>query len=289
GGTWLKLAVLDADRIVHSDKMPLPPSGTASFVQDLAAKAVEQHAADTLGVGLAGLVRFPEGELVWGPHLDHQAVPYRQVLEQRLGIPVVVDNDANLAVYAEWRMGAAQDHDPVLMVAVGTGIGVGVVAGGRIFRGGSFAGESGHMTVDPNGGPCACGRRGCWETVVSGTRLDRLAAERHDSATGADLVAWAADGDEWAGAVLAEVGEWLGRGIVTLVLAFDPQLVVVGGAVSAAGELLLEPAARRLAMDLPGAGYRDGIPVVPARFDAHAGAVGAALAARSVQNGSNDW
>lgn len=304
GGTWLKeVVVADDDELVESRRQPLPAVRVVEFVSRAAFEALEQYPGASVGVGLAGLVDRSTGTLVWGPHLEGRSVPYRAVLEEALGIPVAVDNDANLAVLAEATIGAGWGHDPVLLVALGTGIGVGLFASGRVYRGRAFAGEAGHMQMQPGGAECDCGRTGCWETLVSGTVLDRAAADHTvrfpegavaaaagtGSPTAEHLASAAACGDEHAIEAFRAAGNWLGRGVAALTLMVDPEIVVVGGAVSEAGELLLAPAREWLAKELPGAAHRRPIPMVPARFTGSAGAMGAALAGRAVHNGDNDW
>jgi glucokinase len=180
-----------------------------------------------------------------------------------------------------------------LVLTFGTGIGAGIVADGALYRGASFAGEVGHMIMAPEGRRCACGQRGCWETLVSGSRLDRLAAEllaaapdgtlarlvAGETPTGRHLVAAAEAGDAAARSVLAEAGRWLGRGVANLVAVLDPEVVVVGGAVAQAGDLLLEPARSQIPSVLEGSAHRPPVSLLPAALGPSAGAVGAALLA----------
>lgn len=303
GGTWLKLVVASDDGdVLASERRRLPPTDLVNFVSRTAREAVAEHPGSSLGLGLAGLVDHTTGTLVWGPHIEGRSVRYRDVLTDVLDAPVAVDNDANLAALAEARLGAGRDRDPVLLVALGTGIGVGLFSGGRVYRGRSFAGEVGHMPMMSDGDTCDCGLRGCWETLVSGRVLDRHAVE-HAARFPAGAVATAGEGEptaeHLAQAALAgdpdalgmfgSVGAWLGRGLVTLTLMLDPEVIVVGGAVSEAGDRLLDPARRCLVAELPGEAYRPSVPIIPARFGAFSGAVGAALAGRAVHNGDNDW
>ncbi len=293
GGTFVKWVLLgDGAERIDDGVRRLPDDGVFEAVADLGAELVGRGAR-AVGVGVAGLVVWPEGEFVWGPHVPGRSVPYRRRLSDTLGVPAVVDNDANLAALAELRLGAARGHRHALMLTFGTGIGAGMVVDRQIFRGRNFAGEVGHMVLDPDGPLCACGRRGCWETFVSGSRLDQLAAELADRApdgalarlVGADrpegrhLTAAAAAGDPAARAALAEVGGWLGRGVANLVAIFDPEVVVIGGAAAQAGDHLLDPARKVVGQVLQGAEYRPDLPMVPAVFGPLAGAVGAAILA----------
>ena len=246
-----------------------------------------------IGIGSAGLVDRASGTLAWSPHASGGAVALGPEVAAATGLPVVVDNDANLAALAEARLGAGTGHRMVLFVGLGTGIGAGVVIDGRIERGRGFLGEVGHMVLDPSGPPCACGHRGCWEALVSGTALGRAAAEMAaadpDGAVaraaagatprGEHLSAAAAAGDPAARAELAAGGARLGRGLANLVVALDPDVIVMGGAAAGAGEALLAPARSALAAMVEGGAHRAPTPVVPARFGPRAGLVGAALAA----------
>jgi len=245
-----------------------------------------------VGIGCAGLVDHVNGRLVWSPHASGPAVPLGPEVARATGLPVLVDNDANLAALAEARLGAGSGGRMVLFVGLGTGIGGGLVIEGRVERGRGFLGEMGHLVLDPAGPLCACGRRGCWEALVSGTSLGRSARElaaadplgavAHAAGgevpRGEHLVVAAAAGDGEAATRLAAAGGWLGRGLANLVALLDPDVIVVGGAVAGAGEPLLGPARAVLAETVEGGGRRRATPVVPARFGRTAGLVGAALA-----------
>jgi glucokinase len=198
-------------------------------------------------------------------------------------VAVTVDNDANLAALAESRMGVAAGLDPMIMLTLGTGIGMGIIISDRIYRGRGFAGEVGHVTVEPDGQPCACGRRGCWETRVSGRLLDAEARRLlGPGASAADLVETARAGDSPAIEALAEAGRWLAVGVEALALAMDPAMVVVGGAAARAGDLLLGPARTRLEAT-EGARHRKSLPLVAGILGADAGAIGAAILAGEEQ------
>ena len=272
---------------------------TTVYEGDLVASIVETvqglwtDEVKAVGVGLAGLVRWPEGVFAWGPHLDWTEVPLRDDLEAALGVSVTVDNDANMSAFGELHSGAGVGFSDFLMVTLGTGIGGGIVAGGSIYRGGSFAGEFGHMTVDTRGLLCDCGKRGCWETVASGPALVRLAREVMalnpngslasrigDRAFTGDEITGAADaGDEVARGLVAQVGAEFGRGLGSLISIFDPELILVGGGLGSIGESLLGPA-RRVASDgLHGGSYRLLPPILVAGLGPSAGAIGAAAMA----------
>jgi len=246
-----------------------------------------------VGVGLAGLVQWPEGVFAWGPHLEWKDIPVRTALEDALQVPVVVDNDANVSAFGELHHGAGVGFDNFLMVTLGTGIGGGIVIGGEIYRGDSFAGEFGHMLVDAGLLLCDCGKRGCWETVASGPALVRLAREARDLnpdgslasrlgdglVTGDDVTAAADAGDEVARGLVAQVGAEFGRGLGSLIAIFDPELIVVGGGLGSVGESLLGPARRVAAEGLHGGSHRLLPPILVAGLGPDAGAIGAAAMA----------
>jgi glucokinase len=238
-----------------------------------------------VGVGAAGFVGL-DGRVRFAPHVSWRDEPLAAKLEERLGLPVVVDNDANVTALAELRYGAAAERREVLVLTLGTGIGGAVVMDGAVRRGSQgLAGEFGHLQVVPQGRLCPCGHRGCWEQYASGTALVRAALEAGapEGVTGPGVTAAADGGTSWAEAAFAEVGRWLGVGLAGLVAGLDPELVVVGGGLSAAGDLLLEPTRAALAERLPGRRYRTVPPVVAAARGPEAGMIGAATLARDFE------
>jgi glucokinase len=292
------LAVRLEDGAVVEERHTAAPGEPPLETALAAIRGVWADDVEAVGVGIAGLVRWPEGVFAWGPHVDSTDLPMRALLEERLGTPVVVDNDANVAAYGEHVAGAAQGFDDFLLVTLGTGIGGAIMIGGSVYRGESFAGEWGHIRHNPSGRLCDCGKRGCWETVASGPALVRLAREvislnpegsfahRFDSGTirGEDVTAAADAGDEVARGLVAEVGAELGRGIANLIAVFDPELVVVGGGLGSVGESLLGPARRFAADALHGGNHRLSPPILVAGSGARAGAVGAAYLASSIRS-----
>ena len=202
--------------------------------------------------------------MVFAPHLSWRHEPLRGRAPAAHPPPIFVDNDANAAAWAEWRFGAAQGESHVLMVTLGTGIGGALLMDGEVLRGRfGIAGEFGHMQVVPGGQRCECGNRGCWEQYASGNALVREARSLMSAnspmasdllehvggdpanLTGPLITEAARAGDQTAIELLAEIGQWLGVGIANLAAAFDPGIFVIGGGVSAAGDLLLEPARER--------------------------------------------
>jgi glucokinase len=280
GGSFIKAVLLDEEGSIQ-DRFGTETPATAAGILDEIVKACTRLGPGlSAGVALAGLVDHSRGVLVWAPHLPGVEVPVAERLADRLGRPVAVDNDANLAALAEHRLGAGRDCTEMLMLTLGTGIGMGIITGGEVIRGRAHAGEIGHVVVDPEGRRCVCGRSGCWETVVSGGRLDADAVEViGPQATASDLVRSAREGDSAAAERLASAAEWLAHGIEALVLALDPEVVVVGGAASLAGDVLLGPARSRLS-HTEGAEHRPLCAVRAGILGADSGAVGAALSAR---------
>jgi glucokinase len=240
-----------------------------------------------------------QGRLCFAPNLPQaHGVDWTALIGDRLpGRAVVIENDANLAVLAEHRLGAARGFRHVVMVTLGTGIGGGVVVDDRVQVGAAgFAGEIGHMVVDPNGPPCPCGRSGCWERFASGAGLGvrareaalagrlgevvRVAGGDPESVRGEDVSAAAAAGDPAARRVIEEVGWWIGFGLANLACVVDPECFVLGGGVVAAGSLLIDSARAAFEDLVEGRERRPLAVVVPAAFGERAGAIGAALAAR---------
>jgi glucokinase len=266
-----------------------PMPGRTAAIEEVEA-AIEAAARDVygahppagLGISAAGLVDADGERFLFGAHLPWRDAPVRKALAERTGLPVVLDNDANCAAHAELVAGAARGVRSALLITIGTGIGGAILLDGRVVRGAhGLAGEFGHMQVVPGGLACECGLHGCWEQYCSGRALERVtrvALGRH--LDGPEVTALARAGDEVALNAFGSIGTWLGVGAAGLVSAFDPERVVVGGGVSAVGDLLLGPARRALTESLQGTAYRAVPDLVPAELGPEAGAIGAALLAR---------
>lgn len=298
GGTKVLAAVVDeAGRVVDTATTATP--GKGSGIDDATAQEVEdalvgvitdltrEHGRCTVGVAAAGFVDAVGEKVRFAPHLPWRDEPLSARLTDRLGHRVVgevhVDNDANAALWAEVRFGAAAHAEHVVMITLGTGIGGALLLGGALHRGlNGMAGELGHMQVVPEGRLCECGGRGCWEQYCSGRALGRAAAAAGSGLSGPQLTEAAQSGDPAAVAAYDEVGRWLGVGAANVAAAVDPELIVVGGGVSAAGELLLDPARRALAESLVGTGHRVLPELVGARLGPLAGVVGVADLARDM-------
>jgi glucokinase len=273
------------------------------LVEDALTEAVldvaDGRPVDGVGIAAAGFVDA-EGERVrFAPHLPWRGEDVRARLAGRWHTEVALDNDANCAARAEHAYGAAHDARSAVIVTLGTGIGGALVLEGRVHRGrNGMAGEFGHMQVVPDGQVCECGGHGCWEQYSSGNALVRyararigveptvlteLCSGRPELLVGAMVTAAAEDGDPVACEAFHTVGDWLGVGLANLVAAFDPEVVVVGGGVSAAGDRLLDPARTALTRSLVGVAHRTVPEVRRARLGPGAGVVGAADLAREAQ------
>jgi glucokinase len=318
GGTKiLGLAVDGAGAVLAEAKAPTPrllaPAGTAGPGGDAVVDAiavVAERVLETLarvpgadpvsavGVGVPGLVD-DAGRLRFAPNLPGgEGLDVGGRVAQRLpGFTVVVDNDATCAVIGEWIYGAAAGATDAVVVTLGTGIGGGLVVNNRVARGAlGFAGEIGHMVVDPSGPACPCGKRGCWERFASGSGLGRLAREaahagrldevlrraggNPEAVRGEDVTAAAAAGDPGARAVLDELGWWLALGLANLANILDPSVFVLGGGLVDALDLVIIPV--RAAFDdlVEGREGRPEVMIRRAALGERAGAVGAGVLAR---------
>ena len=288
GGTKvLATAVSTSGRVVRTARRETPGRRVeARLVEDALTEAVAEIAGirriGAIGIAAAGFVDAQGERVRFAPHLPWRDEGVRARLAERWSAPVVLDNDANCAARAELLHGAAAEAANAIVVTLGTGIGGAVVLEGEVYRGhNGMAGEYGHMQVVPGGRPCECGGTGCWEQYCSGNALVRSVREQGvDHLTGPEVTAAAQAGDPVALAAFASVAEWLGVGLANLVAAYDPEIVVVGGGLSAAGELLLQPARQALRESLVGAQHRTIPPVVRAALGPEAGAIGAADLAR---------
>jgi glucokinase len=298
GGTKLLAGVVDPELAVHHRASRRSrASDTEALLDQLVASIVEvRDAAESellaVGVGVPALMDLKRGVAGFCAHLPLSGVPVRDVLAERLGVPVFVANDATLAMLVEHRFGAARGVDHAVLLTLGTGIGGGIVVDGALVHGAvGSAGEPGHMVVDLDGPPCACGGVGCLETLASGSALGRegarVARAASDSGlaaalasgreiTGALVTELAHDGDRAARDVVALIGMRLGIGIASLVNLLNPSVVVIGGGVIAAGDMVLEPA-RTVVRERALPPSRDVVSVVPARFGEESGMLGAAL------------
>lgn len=304
GGTKVAAGVIADDLVVHHRAHRFSRGSDETEILDLLVEIVDELRVqsedevpiEAVGIGIPSLIDQASGRAVTTVNLPLDDVPIRDIMHERLGLPVAIDNDANVAALVEQRFGAARGKRHVVLLTLGTGVGGGVVIDGRCFRGATGSGaELGHMTVVADGPPCQgdCPNRGCLETFCSGTAIARdaaVAARDNPGSrlaqevaggrelTGAMVTDLAGNGDEAAIAVLARAGFHLGVGIVSLVNVFNPEAVVIGGGAAAAGELLLAPA-RAVVAERALSPNKELCEILPARFGAEAGMLGAAVLA----------
>ena len=301
GGTKLLGGVVDEQLVVHHRVHRTWRGADRQETLDIFTDAVEEVRAaspdvEAIAFGIPALVEWEAGISRWSNHLPLDGVPFRDLMSERLGLPVLVDNDGNASMLAEARSGAARGAQHAVMISLGTGIGGGLWLNGAVYRGAYGLGaELGHVVLQLHGPECPgdCPGIGCFESLVSGNAIGRegrrVAEARPDSTLGRRLAAdqeisggivteMAHDGDELACEVLGVVGERLGYGLVGLVNTFNPEVIVIGGGAARGGDLLLKPARRVIAeRALPPA--REGLQVLPAHYGDEAGMMGAALMA----------
>lgn len=301
GGSKLLGGVVDEHLEVHSRAhrpvIGLKQADVIETTVDAVTELLEQVPdVEAVGFGIPCLIDQRTGVAVTAVNLDIQDFPFRDVMTERLGLPVFIDNDGNVTTLVEQRFGAAKGATEVVGLTIGTGIGGGLVLGGQVYRGHTGGGaELGHMVVDEDGPPCQgqCPNQGCLEAVASGTAIGKegtLAAEEEpdselgnhaaagDPITGELVTTLALGGDEVSRMVLGHIGRLLGVGLSSISNIFNPEVIVVGGGAMAAGDLLLEPAREELrARGLRP--NRDQVRVVPAKFGPDAGMLGAAVMA----------
>jgi glucokinase len=247
----------------------------------------------SIGVATAGTLNTEEGIVAYAFNLGWSNVPLGQLLQRAFGVPVNLENDANAAAYGEWAVGAGRGTKDCVYVTVSTGIGAGIVSGGRLIRGrDASAGELGHITIDWNGPKCPCGNVGCLELYASGTAIGRraqqLATEFPEKAsmltrkagtnpiTSRHVAEAASEGDELSAKILQEAGQALGAGLVSIIHVMNPEVLIVGGGAASIGAPLLDPMHQVIA-DRGISNMAAGIRVVSPSLGKEAGAIGAAL------------
>jgi glucokinase len=303
GGTKIAGGVVDEEGTILEELRVVSPASSEEAIEEAVAGLVRElrsrHDVRAVGVGAAGYVDRSRSVVMFAPNIAWRDVEMRADLERRLDLPVVIENDANAAAWGEFRFGAGHDVEDLLLVTVGTGVGGGIVLDGALHRGAFGVGaEIGHMRVVPNGLLCGCGNRGCFEQYGSGSALVRearaaaaggsllarevldLAGGDPEAITGPLITQAARAGDPFAVEQLADLGRWLGEGIASLTAVLDPAAVVIGGGVSEAGDLLLNPIRAAFAAQLTGRGHRPSLEVRKARLGNRAGLIGAADLAR---------
>ncbi|MEU4427014.1 ROK family glucokinase [Actinoplanes sp. NPDC024001] len=305
GGTKVAGGVVDErGNVLASNRRPTPaedPAGTRDTIVEVAAELAAQYPdATAIGIGAAAWIDAAGSTVLFAPNLAWRDEPLQAYVSKAVGLPTVLDNDANVAAWAEFRFGVARHaDDSMVMITVGTGIGGGIVLNGKLWRGANgIAAELGHIQSVPDGHPCGCGRLGCLEQYASGNALVRFgrAGARQEperaakllelaggdalAITGRQITEAARAGDGVAMDAFAQVGYWLGVALADLAQSLDPQILVIGGGVIDAGPLLMGPAERTYRDQLA---QRNRFPVAEVRaaqMGNVAGVVGAADLAR---------
>jgi glucokinase len=302
GGTKIAVGVVDEEgRILAKNKVPTPrtPEGVVDAIAAAVSEVGTGHPVEAVGIGAAGYVDEKRATVLFAPNIRWQHEPLKEKVEQRVGLPVVVENDANAAAWGEYRFGAGQGHEDVICITLGTGLGGGIIMGNKLRRGRfGVAAEFGHIRVVPDGLLCGCGSQGCWEQYASGRALVRYAKQRAnatpenagillglgdgtpDGIQGKHISDAARQGDPVAIDSFRELARWAGAGLADLASLFDPSAFIVGGGVSDEGELVLDPIRKSFRRWLVGGKYRPHAQVLAARLGGKAGLVGAADLAR---------
>ncbi|HWM00133.1 MAG TPA: ROK family protein [Nocardioidaceae bacterium] len=301
GGTSVRAGVVDRYGTVLDTARAATPSSEAAL-EDTIVSAVgglaARHRVTGVGLAVAGFVTTDRRSVMFAPHLAWRKAPVADRISERLRLPVVLEHDANAAVLGEYRFGAARGSRVALLVAIGTGIGAGLLLGGKLFRGAyGVAPELGHLPLVPGGRPCPCGKSGCWERYCSGTALSATAVELlatypgrstvlrrevvddKQTVTGRKVAAAARDGDPLAQRAMAELATWLGEGLALVADIYDPEIVVIAGGVSESAPLFLDDARDHYKKTITGAGYRPLARIRTAQLGDEAAMVGAAALA----------
>ncbi|MFJ9828485.1 ROK family glucokinase [Streptomyces sp. NPDC101160] len=302
GGTKIAAGVVDEEgNILDTHTVPTPPTpeGIVDAICAAVSEAGKGYQIEAVGIGAAGYVDDKRATVLFAPNIHWRHEPLKDKVEQRVGLPVVVENDANAAAWGEYRFGAGQGHEDVICITLGTGLGGGIIIGNKLRRGRfGVAAEFGHIRVVPDGLLCGCGSQGCWEQYASGRALVRYAKQRAaatpENATvllglgdgtpegieGRHVSEAARAGDKVAIDSFRELARWAGAGLADLASLFDPSAFIVGGGVSDEGELVLDPIRKSFRRWLIGGRYRPHAQVLAAKLGNKAGLVGAADLAR---------
>ncbi|MBB5959901.1 glucokinase [Saccharothrix tamanrassetensis] len=304
GGTSVRAGVVNADGAVLDTSRAATPSGEEALEEAVGAAVAElaaRHRVAAVGLAVAGFVAQDRRTVLFAPHLAWRRAPVADRISQRVGMPVVLEHDANAAALAEHRFGAARGARIAALVAIGTGIGGALLIDGKVFRGAhGVAPELGHLRLVPEGRSCPCGKNGCWERYCSGTALTTTAVEllaRHPgvstvlarealgdsrAVTGRRVAGAARDGDPLAKQAMSDLARWLGEGLALVADVYDPEVVVIGGGVSESAPLFLDEARERYAAVVTGAGHRPLARIRTAQLGDDAGIVGVATVAREL-------
>jgi glucokinase len=300
GGTKVLGGVVDSTgKIIDSARRPTPLAGGKELVAtiiDLVKEFQGKHEIAGIGISVAALISKDQGTIVGAPNIANLSqLNFVSEIKKVFNLPVIAENDANAAMWAEYKFGNAQGLNPVMFFIIGTGMGGGLVIDGKLFRGANGIGaEFGHMIVQPNGVQCGCGANGCIEQYASGSALMRYAKEAIAenpakskelldlcgldvvNLTGSALTEAAKKGNEMALAAFNKQADWLGSACASYTLLLDPQAIVVGGGVVDAGELFLTPVRSAMEKYMPFAGTHLLPKIIAAKFGNDAGLIGAA-------------
>jgi glucokinase len=305
GGTKVAGGVVDEHgQILEKVRRPTPstnPQQTAEVIAEVV-ELLRSKFEDVVAVGLgaAGFVDETRSTVLFAPNLAWRNEPIKEKVESRVGLPVVVENDANAMAWGEARFGAGQGEDFLVCVTLGTGIGGGIIVDGKLYRGRFGIGaEFGHYRVVPDGRRCGCGNRGCWEQYASGNalvheardlarvspamagRLLELGKGSVEGISGPEIAQAAREGDQAALECFRTVAKWVGQGLADMAAILDPGAFIIGGGLSDAGDLLLEPIREAFGNSLTGRGHRVMPDIRIAKLGSAAGIVGAADLART--------
>ena len=305
GGTKVLGGVVDASgKVLATSRRDTPREGGIELTKTIAEVALElmqKHSITAVGVSAAGFVSSDRKTMLATPNIaDWNGVQLDVELTKLIGLPVVIENDANAAAWGEAKFGAGRNQAHMMMLTIGTGVGGGIVVNNELYRGAfGIAAEFGHLRVVPEGHLCGCGARGCFEQYASGSALRRHAREAIsaspdlarnllargdgtiDGLTGQAITDAAREGDAVALAAFQTTAQYLGAGIASLAVLLDPSCVVIGGGVIDAGEILLAPTREAMKRYMPFAGKHPYPEIVAAELGNEAGLVGVADLARS--------
>ncbi|MEN9989593.1 MAG: hypothetical protein RL508_572 [Actinomycetota bacterium] len=302
GGTKIAGALVDPDgAIVRELRVPTPATDSAAIVDAVAGLINTLSAGEQVigaGVAAAGYIDAEQANIVYAPNLSWRNEPFKALVEAKVSVPVLLENDANAAGWAEYRFGAGKGYKHMVMLTIGTGVGGAVIVDSHLLRGGfGVAAELGHMRVVPEGRLCGCGQHGCIEQYASGTALLRSARElaasgkpegarlaqiQHETGelTGLQVAQAVIEKDPGAVGLVQDLGSWLGQCIASLAAVLDPEMVVIGGGVSSLGDVVLDPIREGFLSHLPARGFHPELEIKAAQFLNDAGLVGAADLAR---------
>lgn len=299
GGTKIAAGVVDEQGTIIAELRKATPANdtdkVAALISSMAKELAAEHGATSIGIGAAGFVDDARSTVIFAPNLAWRNEPLKDRVEQATGLTTVVENDANAAGWAEARFGAARGANSAVVLTIGTGIGGAIISNSQLVRGSNgFAGELGHFIVRPDGRRCGCGLRGCWERYGSGSalvtearelstldpnlgaRMLELADDNPLNITGLHVTQAAKEGDAAALDCYSTLGTWIGRGMAALAAVLDPDVFVLAGGVSEAGDLLRAPTVKAFKKQLTARKFRPEPQVLMAQMGNKAGMIGAA-------------